>query len=128
MSLLAQVSSAVDLAFAAADDLVGELWLTRQQQSAFDPVTGQATAVEVEYLFEGVIAAAGTTGAFSTDTGTAGSEVDGTKQEVVLKPAETTPIVGDVLRVGEQRLRVLTVEAVKPDGVNVLLWILEVSV
>ena len=128
MSLLATVQGAVDLAFEKADDLVGEFWLTRQKQSSYDGATGDVTTIEVEYKFEGVAAKSLTRGSFDSDTGTSGSELDSTTQDVLLKPADTDPVVGDVLRVGEQRHRVLDVDSVKPDGETVVLWQLKVSV
>lgn len=128
MSLLAQVQAAVDLAFEKADDLVGEFWVTRQKQSSYDGQTGDVTTIEVEYKFEGVAAKSLTKGSTDSDTGTSGSEIDSTTQDVLLKPGETDPIVGDVLRVGEQRHRILEVDPVKPDGVTVVVWQLKVSV
>lgn len=128
MSLLATVQKAVDLAFEKADDLVGEFWLTRQQTASYNGVTGDVTTIEVEFKFDGVAAKSLTKGSFDTDTGTSGSEVDSTSQEVLLKPGEVDPVVGDVLRVGEQRHRVIFVDAVKPDGETVVLWQLKVSV
>ena len=127
MSLLATVQAAVDLAFSKADDLVGVLWLTRQKQSADNGQTGDVTTIEVEYPFDGVAAKSLTKGESDSDTGTGGAEVDGTTQDVLLKPGDTDPVVGDVLRVGEQRHRILAVDSVKPDGATVVLWQLKVA-
>lgn len=128
MGLTAQVQAGIELAFNAADDLVGALWLTRQEQSSFDPATGDVTQVEVEFEFRGVVDKSSSSGEFDGSTGTAGAEVEGTTHEAVMKPAETEPKVGDVLRVGDQRLRVLSVDPIAPDGSTVLLWILGLAV
>jgi len=128
MSLLAQVQAGVDLAFRVTDDLVAEVWLTRQQQNGYDATTGDATVTEVEFKFEGIVDTAKESGESISDTGTAGSEVDGSEANVILKPGATDPQVGDVLRIGDRRHRVLNVEPVKPDGETVIIWQLKVAV
>lgn len=128
MGLTATVQAAIDLAFEKADDLVAEVWLTRQRQTGYDAATGDATVLEVEFKFEAIVDKADKRGIFDSDTGSAGSEVDGSQIEVVMKPGDTIPKVGDVLRVGEERHRVLSVDAVKPDGSTVLLWQLMVAI
>lgn len=128
MGLLAQVQAAVDLAFEAADDLVAEIWITRQQQSSFDPATGDATEIEVEYVFEGVVDTQSKFGAFNTrGTGESGSEVGSSNAKLYLKPGGTDPKRGDVARVDETRYRIERVSPIVPDGKTVLLWELDVS-
>lgn len=129
MALQAQVQAAVVLAFEAIEDLAADVWLTRQQQSSFDPATGDITQVEVEYQFVGVIDTAVKFGAFnSRGTGEAGGEVQGSNVKLYLKPGDTVPQRGDVARVGVERHRIERVNAIKPDGKTVLLWELDVSV
>lgn len=129
MALTAQIQAAVDLAFAAADDLVASVWLTRQQGGAYDPATGDVPQAEAEFLFEGVVDRAGNFGTFSSrGQGESGSEVEASSVRIYLKPGETDPEVGDVLRIGDERFRINSISPVKPDGVTVLIWELEVSV
>jgi len=128
MSLAATVAGAVDLAFAAAGDLVADVWVTRQVTSAYDSATGDTTQTEVEYQFTGIvdtIERRGETG--SNSLGAAGSEVEQQKQRVFLKPGDADPQQGDELRVGETRYRIAKVVPVMPDGVTVILWELEVE-
>lgn len=128
MSLFEQVQSAVELAFAAAGDLVGDFWLTRSRQSGYNPATGDVTVVEVEFKFKGVLEGAEYYTEGSGDSTQRGTDVGVRKANAVLKPGEVEPEVGDVLRIGDNRHRILRVEPVAPDGTNVVLWTLVVTV
>lgn len=129
MSLTAQIQAAVDLAFASAGDLVAEVLILRQEAGSYNAATGDVAQAEADFYFEGVVDRAGTFGQFSSrGQGESGSEVEGSAVRVYLKPGEVDPEVGDVCRIGDERFRVASINPVKPDGVTVLIWELEVTV
>lgn len=126
MGLEATIQAGIEQAFTAVGDLVAEVWLTRQTTGAYDSSTGDITTVEATYKFEAVIDEVMEDGGGERATG--GSEVESIDAKVYMKPGETVPVRGDVLRIGDTRYRIITVEPLKPGGVTVLLWQLGVAI
>lgn len=129
MGLQATIQAGIVTAFEAADDLVAEVWLTRQVAGVYDSGTGDVPSTEATYKFDGIIDEVKETGSASGDAGsTGGSEVEQVDLLAYLMPGQTDPVRGDILRVGETKYRVVTVDPLKPDGVTVLLWTLGIAI
>lgn len=128
MGLEATIQAAVVTAFDAADDLVASVVLTRQQAGQYDAANGNMAHVEVEFEFEAIVDEVSETApSGGGQRATGGSEIEQAEATVYMKPGETDPVRGDVLRIGETKYRVLTVDPLKPNGVTVLLWTIGVA-
>ena len=120
MSLAQRVTSSVNRAFVALDDLKGDMIIkTVEANPAYDAALGTLEKIEKSYTVEAVF------DSFETD------RVDGTiiqkeDRKILVKPVTTfTPKIGDTITDGDNVLyEIMDVETVKAYGVA-FLWELQ---
>ena len=118
MSLQSTIATAVNTAFATIGDLRCSVTLVRQVMGAFDSDTRSYSQTEENYSFDGVVEFV------SSDSEQGATAV---VAKVYLKPETAEPKEGDVCIVNSVRYRVNKVKSIVPNGIDVLLWELEVT-
>jgi len=125
VSIQATVQAGVETAFASLGDLVASVWLVRQVAGSYSSEEGEITFQDIEFEYEAIIDDSEHTGEAQSSGAT---DVEKSTSLVYMKPAnDVGPVRGDELRINEDRFRILNVNPIKPNGVDVLLWEVKIS-
>ena len=119
MSLLTTLQNAVDTAFAAVGDLACDAVLTRAVKGSYDPATGTVASEDIAVDYTAVVQ-----GAIKGHD----DNLQGRALSIMLKAGPSVvPLTGDQLRLGNSEYVIDSVEELKPDGQNVLIYTVKVQ-